>query len=307
VVGVEVEGQTEAHSLVEECMIAANEAVARYMLERGRGTIFRHHDDPPQVAIETLYDRLDALGVGVPNLPDGVLTPTQCAHAAVAASEAIVRHVARHGGRRALPILVLQALRRAYYSSTQVGHSGLASPAYLHFTSPIRRYPDLVAHRALLDALGLDDPAADAADLAEAAEHSSFTEQTATAVERRADRICLAYLLMDAVRSDPDRVFDGEVTGVSDAGAFIAFGDDQAFDGYLPARRIPDDWWRPDPFGVALVGDELGGRIVIGDPIRVRVVDIEPLRGRVDLEPEDAPRVERHPAPRNRRRRHQRP
>lgn len=306
VVGVEVEGQTEAHGLVEECMIAANEAVARYMLDRGRGTIFRHHDHPPQTAIETLYDRLDALGVAAPNLPDGDLTPTQCAQAAVGASEAIARHVARHGGERALPVLVLQALRRAYYSSTQVGHSGLASAAYLHFTSPIRRYPDLVAHRALLDALGLDDPAADAADLAEAAEHSSFTEQTATSLERRADRICLAYLLIDRVRSDPDHVFDGEVTGVGDAGVFVAFGDDHAFDGYLPARRIPGDWWRPDPLGVALVGDDEGGRVAIGDPIRVRVVDIEPLRGRVDLEPQDAPRRTPHPAPRSRRNRHPR-
>ncbi len=300
-VGVEIEGQTESHSLVEECMIAANEAVARYMLDRGRATIFRHHDDPPQAAIETLYERLAELGIETPTLAEGDLTPTQCAQAAVAAAGAIARHITRHGGDRALPVLVLQALRRAYYSSEHVGHSGLASSAYLHFTSPIRRYPDLAAHRALLDALGLDDPAADPSDLAEAADRSSFTEQIATKLERRADRVCLAFLVSEEIRTDPERVFDGQVTGVGDAGVFVAFGPDNAFDGYLPARRIPGDWWRPDPLGVVLVGEEHGGRIAVGDAISIRVVDIEALRGRVDLEPADAPRRQPSPAPRGHR------
>lgn len=307
IVAVDMEGQTEAHSLVEECMIAANEAVARYMIDRGRATIFRRHDDPPARTIETLYERLAELGVATPELEEGPLTPTQCALAAVRASAAIERHTATHGGRRGLPVLVLQALRQAYYSSTSVGHSGLASPAYLHFTSPIRRYPDLAAHRALLDALGLDGPAADATELAVEAERSSLAERQAVAVERRADRICLAFLLDDRLRDDPDRTFEGEVTGIGDAGAFIAFGPDLAFDGYLAARRIDGDWWRPDPLGVVLIGEDTGRRIAIGDAVSVRVVDVERLRGRVDLQPADAAPVERRgsgrgrPGPRGRR------
>jgi ribonuclease R len=297
VVAVEMEGQTPAHGLVEECMIAANEAVARYMLARGRATIFRRHEDPQEQAVELLYGRLEELGVPVPPLGEGPLTPTGCARAAVTASEAVSRHVAAHGGARGLPVLVLQALRQAHYSSEHVGHSGLASSAYLHFTSPIRRYPALAAHRALLDALGLAEPAADAAELAAAAEHSSLTERQAVAVERRADRVCLAFLLIDDLADDPGRTLEGEVTGIGDAGAFVAFGPARAFDGYLPARRIPGDWWRPDPFGVVLVGDDTGRRIAVGDPIEVRVVDVAPLRGRVELESADAPAPIAAPSP----------
>lgn len=299
-VGVEMEGQTEAHSLVEECMIAANEAVARYMIGRGRPTIYRHHEDPQARSIELLYGRLGALGVPTPDLPEGPLTPTECRELAVKASAAITRHVERHGGGRALPVLVLQALRQAHYSVEHVGHSGLASSAYLHFTSPIRRYPDLAAHRALLDALGLDDPAAGAAELAVEAERSSLAEREAVDVERRADRVCLAFLLVDALRGDPDQVFEGEVTGIGDAGAFIAFGPGNAYDGYLAARRIEGDWWRPDPLGILLEGDDTGRRIAVGDAIQVRVVGVEALRGRVDLEPADAPRGTQRHAPHGR-------
>ena len=300
-VGVEMEGQTEAHSLVEECMIAANEAVARYMLARGRPTIFRRHDDPQAAGIELLYERLLALGVAAPELPEGPLTPTQCAEASVRASHAVSAHTARHGGARALPVLVLRALRQAHYSSEFVGHSGLASSAYLHFTSPIRRYPDLAAHRALLDALGVGPPAADPTELAMEAERSSLTERAATGLERRADRICLAFLLIDTLRGEPDRTFNGEVTGIGASGAFVAYGPDLVFDGYLAARLIDDDWWRPDPLDVMLVGDATGRRIAIGDPISVRVVEVEPVRGRVDLIPADAPRPVAGLAPRGRR------
>ena len=301
-----MEGQTPAHSLVEECMIAANEAVARYMLARRRPTIFRRHEDPQARSVELLYERLAELGVPVGDLAEGPLTPTQSAEAAVRASEAIVRHVTQHGGARALPVLVLQALRQAHYSSEHVGHSGLASSAYLHFTSPIRRYPDLAAHRALLDALGLDDPGADATELAMEAERSSMTERAATSLERRADRICLAFLLMERLRRDPDEAFAGEVTGIGEGGAFVAYGPELAFDGYLPARRIEGDWWRADPLGVMLVGDESGRRIAVGDPVTVRVVEVNPLRGRVDLEPADTSMPAPRPAPRNRRDRRRR-
>lgn len=301
--GVEMEGQTEAHGLVEECMIAANEAVARYMIARGRPTIFRRHEDPQSASIELLYERLAVLGVAVPELPEGPLTPTQCAEASVRASAAVAAHTARHGGGRALPVLVLRALRQAHYSAESVGHSGLASSAYLHFTSPIRRYPDLAAHRALLDALGLGPPAADAAELALEAERSSLAERDATALERRADRVCLAYLLVDVLRGDPDQTFEGEVTGIGESGAFVAYGPELAFDGYLAARRIEGDWWRPDPLDVMLVGDDTGRRIAIGDRISVRVVDVEPLRGRVDLTPGDAPLPPPGLAPRGRRQR----
>ncbi|MEW6581566.1 MAG: RNB domain-containing ribonuclease, partial [Actinomycetota bacterium] len=276
---ISLEHQTESHQIIEECMIAANEAVARYLIAHRRATVFRFHEDPEEARIERLYDQLQELGLVVPALPDPPLTPQQCRDAAGAASHAVARHLAQDTrGAKAFPGLVLRALRQAYYAVDHVGHSGLASAAYLHFTSPIRRYPDLMVHRALLDALGVGDPAPDQAWLSEAAFHSSETERAAADVERTADRICAAYHLRDVVAQRGwDTVYEGEVTGVIEVGAFVTF--EGVFEGFLPARDIPGDRYFIDPWQTALVGEETGRKLRLGDPVEVRVSDITPLRG----------------------------
>ena len=134
VAGIHLEGQTPAHSLVEECMIAANEAVARYLIGRGRPTVFRHHEDPAQSRIELLYEQLAELDVATPPLPEGPLGPAARRAAAVAAADAVARHLASGRGGPALWTLVLRSLRQAYYSPLEPGHSGL--PARPTCTSP---------------------------------------------------------------------------------------------------------------------------------------------------------------------------
>ena len=297
VADMHLEGATPAHSLVEECMIAANEAVARYLIARGRPTVFRHHEDPAQSRIEVLYEQLESLGVATPPLAGGNLGGPERRAAAAAAAAAVARHLESGGpGGEALWTLVLRTLRQAHYSAAETTHSGLASAAYLHFTSPIRRYPDLLVHRGLLDALGLGDPGPELAELAEQAEHSSATEREAAAVERRADDICAAFLLQDRLNADGwDASREGRVTGLIDAGLFITF--EEIFTGFLPSRALEDDHYRADPLGVALVGDGSGRRIRIGDTLEVRVVRIEPLRGRIQLEPATGPGRRGRPAP----------
>ena len=280
-----LEGSSPAHSLVEECMIAANEAVARHLIAKGVPTVFRHHEDPAQSRLESLYEQLDALGVATPPLPDGNLGGPERRAAAAAAGSAVARHLAAGGpGGGAMWTLVLRSLRQAHYSSTETTHSGLASPAYLHFTSPIRRYPDLLVHRGLLDSLGLGGPGPGATELAEQADHSSATEREASTIERRADDICAAFLLKDRLDAGGwDAPVEGRVTGLIDAGLFITF--DEVFTGFLPSRRLEDDHYRADPLGVSLIGDASGRRIRMGDTLNVRVVRVEPLRGRIQLEP----------------------
>ncbi|MSO44176.1 MAG: RNB domain-containing ribonuclease [Thermoleophilia bacterium] len=290
VVGVEREEATDAHSLIEECMVAANEAVARFLISRTVPTIFRVHGDPAQVAIENLWARLEVLGVAVPPLADGVLTADQRREAAGVAAHALRMHSERmdHGGT-SLSTMVLRALQRAIYRPDETAHSGLASPAYLHFTSPIRRYPDLVVHRALVHALGLGEPFPDVAALPEVARAASERERDATDLERRADRMCLAYLLVQTMVGDNewDRPRPGEVQGIGPAGLFITF--DRVFDGFLPFRRMHDDHYVADATDAEVIGEDTGRRIRLGDVISVRVHDVEPLRGRVTLDPADRP------------------
>jgi ribonuclease R len=282
---VDLETQTDSHSLIEECMIAANEAVARFLIARKVPALFRVHGDPEQVAIEELWGRLEVLGVAVPPLAEGILTAEQRREAAGVAAHAVRLHVERTGhGAAGMPTMVLRALQKAVYRPDETSHSGLASPAYLHFTSPIRRYPDLVVHRALVHALGLGEPAPDAATLPEVGLHSSEREREATDLERRADRMCLAYLLVQSMQGDDwDRPRDAEVTGIGQSGLFVTF--DGVFDGFLPFRMMRDDHYVPDEWDAQAVGEETGRRIRLGDSLRVRVHDIEPLRGRVTVEP----------------------
>jgi ribonuclease R len=183
-------------------------------------------------------------------------------------------------------VLVLRALKQAYYSPRNLGHAGLASARYCHFTSPIRRYPDVVAHRALLQGLGIDEAAAPAHELEEAAVASSAAEREAMKIERDADDVCLSFLLervLSESRADDPPSFEGEVVGLIEKGAFIVFGE-QRFEGFLPVRRLRG-WWTLNELGTALEAEGSGRRLRLGDSIDVEVDRIDAPRGRVDLEP----------------------
>ena len=184
-------------------------------------------------------------------------------------------------GRDAFPALVLQSLKQARYDPRNLGHSGLASTAYCHFTSPIRRYPDLVVHRALLRELGVsDEPLPD--DLEEHATHASQRERYAARLEYRADELCLAWLLERRLfERGWGASFGGEITGVIPSGIFVRF--DEVFEGYVPARRLPGDYFELNELATALVGRRGGRTYRLGDPIAVRVQDIRRSEGKVEL------------------------
>ncbi len=285
--------QTESHRLIEHLMIAANEAVAALLLKRGTPCLYRVHERPEPERIERLAKQLATLEVPTPALPER-MSPSQAAELVGAISRKVDEHVRRTGqGRRALSSLVLRSLRQAYYSPKNLGHAGLRSSAYCHFTSPIRRYPDLVCHRALLSAVGGGERAPRSRELAELGTWTSERERDAMAIERDADDVARCFALERVLYERGwEQAFAGEVVGLISAGAFVAFGDADGpvYEGMLPVRhmQLPTgerEWWEINEQGTILRGERTGATLRLGDPVEVRVARVDATRGRVDLLP----------------------
>jgi ribonuclease R len=278
-----LESEPQAHALIEELMILANEAVAGFLSSRRREALYRVHERPEPQAVELLLAKLADLEVPTPPVPEREsMSPAEAARIAAEASEQVTEYVrSAKRGAEAFPALVLRSLKQARYDPRNLGHSGLASTAYTHFTSPIRRYPDLVVHRALLRELGQgDDPPPE--DLGALAEHTSQQERAASEVEYLADEICLAWLLeRDLYERGWEEPHSGEITGVIGSGLFVRFG--EVFEGYLPARRLQGDYYELNDLGTALVGRRGGRRYRLGDPVDVKVEGIRKAEGKVEL------------------------
>jgi ribonuclease R len=284
VTDVRYEAQTESHGLIEMLMILANEQVAGYLADRRLPTLYRVHERPEPQSVAFLVEQLASLDSPTPPLPKQ-MTPQQAAEAVTEISRVVARE---SRGRRAFGVLVLRALKQAYYSPRNLGHAGLGSARYCHFTSPIRRYPDVVAHRALLQGLGIDEAATPAHELDEAGVVSSASEREAMKIERDADDVCLSFLLERVLAEADSRnppSFEGEVVGLVEKGAFVEFGE-QRFEGFLPVRRMRG-WWNLNEVGTALEQDS-GRRLRLGDSVEVLVDRVDAPRGRVDLEPAEA-------------------
>ena len=276
-----IEAEPLAHMLVEELMILANEVVGSLLSSRRREALFRVHERPDPQSVELLLAKLTDLEVPTPAAPDR-LTPADAARLAARISGRIAEYAQQaRRGEEAFPTLVLRALKQARYDPRNLGHSGLASRAYCHFTSPIRRYPDLVCHRAILAELGLAEEAPPD-DVEELAEWTSRRERDAAQVEYRADALCLAWYLERRLFDEGwDAEFPGEITGAIGSGIFARF--DGVFEGYVPARHLPGEYFELNPLGTAMVGRRTGRRFRLGDRLQVRVESIDRSEGKVEL------------------------
>lgn len=275
--------QTESHRVIEHLMIATNEQVATLLSGRGIPALFRVHERPEGEAVRRLVAQLESLDVATPPVPDAI-SPEQAAVLVAECSRLVDEHVRRTGhGRIGLTYLVLRALKQAHYHPRDTGHQGLGLRHYCHFTSPIRRYPDLICHRALLAAVGGGEEAPRADDMDDAAEWTSMRERLAMTIERDADRVARCFLLERELREGDDGPFEGEVTGVIGAGAFVRFAG--GYEGLLPVRHLRGDWWELNEEGTILHAAQSGRRIRLGETVSVEVDRVDAPRGRVDLIP----------------------
>jgi ribonuclease R len=256
----------DAHRLIEEFMILANVAAAE-SCERARVTlIYRVHDDPAPEKIIALREFLATLDISLPK--GGALRPDAFNH--------ILQRVKGRDVERLVNEVVLRSQAQAEYSAENFGHFGLNLRRYAHFTSPIRRYADLIVHRSLIRAFKLgDDGLPDGTDvraLSEIAANISATERRAMKAEREtADRL-IAHFLADRVGA----TFDGHISGVTRAGLFVELNETGA-DGLIPARHIGEEYFRYNETSHAFVGRSATYRL--GDPVTVELVEAAPVAG----------------------------
>ena len=262
-VAVEPRRRLDSHKLIEEFMILANVAAAEELEARRRPSLYRVHDAPDPVRVDALRQALADINVPGLGLAKGqVLRP-----------ELFNRVLARVAGRPEAPVvndLVLRAQAQAAYSPQNIGHFGLALLRYAHFTSPIRRYADLLVHRALLgESLPPDE-------LDAIGKHVSATERRATAAERAAIERYRAQLLGSRI----GEVFSGRVSGVARFGLFVRL-DDSGADGLLPIASLPPDFYRFDPTRMKLSGRHSRRSFGLGDALSVRLAEADPIGGRL--------------------------
>jgi ribonuclease R len=245
-----VRRSTPARELIEELMVLANEEVAKMV--RGKpGAVYRVHERPDVEDMERLGERLAAVGMQVDPTPENLGT------------------IAQKAKSDAVNYLILRSVPRAYYSPAALGHFGLALENYTHFTSPIRRYSDVLVHRALL---GEEPPD----DVTEVAGHISEREWQSTVCERTADQYTLMWLMQDRVGEN----LEGTVVSTAPFGLFVELKSGAT--GLVHVSKLPG-WWELEPNEVVLSNSTIGSSYRVGDQVLVELIDVLPLMQRAEL------------------------
>ena len=275
IASIELRKTLPSMQLIEEMMIQANVCAAETLEQKRVPTLYRIHDEPSREKLEALGDFLDSIGVSFslgqkiqPGLFNRFLKAQQDGPFAPLINE-----------------IVLRSQSQAVYSADNIGHFGLNLPRYAHFTSPIRRYADLIVHRGLIRALGLGKDGlkdSEIAALGEIGETISAHERRSMAAEREAVDRYLAAFMADRVGV----VLDGRISGVTAFGLFIRL-DETGADGLVPIRSLGAEFFRHDEARHALVGSRSGDTYALGDPVKVKLLEAAPLTGGLRFAIED--------------------
>ena len=262
----------DAHRLIEDFMIAANVAAAKALERKKAPVMYRIHEPPSREKLTALKDYLKTFDMSF--ALGQVIRPATFNH--------ILGTLGEHEAREEIMTQVLRTQTQAYYGPQNAGHFGLALGSYAHFTSPIRRYSDLIVHRSLVDAykLGLGGLSAeDAANMERVGELISSLERRAMEAERETvDRYVAAYLSQHV-----GEVMDAKITGVAAFG-FFATVEGVGGDGLVPARDLGREYFRHDEASQRLVGEETGEYFALGQKLKLRLVEANPVSGALRFE-----------------------
>ena len=268
---IELRVRNDAHRLIEECMILANVAVAHELGKSHMPTLYRVHGVPEDEKLERLTSTLTSLGIDA-RIPKTVTTRDL---------QAIARRVSDVSERSFIESLVVRAMPQAVYQPTNIGHFGLALSEYAHFTSPIRRYPDLIVHRtlkALIKAPGGSAKRYTEGELAALGEDTSRLEKRAD----EADRYVSGFLKCTYLKERIGQSFQGLITTVVEFGCFVQILE-VAVDGLLHINNLRDDLYVMEEDGHGWRGRRSGRRLRTGTQLRVIVTAVNPIEGLVDL------------------------
>ena len=252
--------RNEAHRIIEECMLAANVCAAKFLLEDNIDGLFRNHECPSEEKLENLKSFLAEFGLSL----QGGNKPTSNDY------KHLIEKISSRPEAHLLQTVLLRSMQQAVYSNKNLGHFGLAYDAYTHFTSPIRRYPDLIVHRAIKSKLA--KKIFKVKDINKIAEHCSSTERKADDATRDVESWLKCYFMQDKV----GQIFEGTVAGVTGFGLFIEL-DEVYIEGLLHVTELGNDYFNYDKSKHAMIGERTKLSYRLGDRLKVKVV-------RVDLE-----------------------
>jgi len=272
VTGVLQVARLQAHQIIEEAMINANVCAAAFIEANDSRSLYRLHEAPDVLKLETL--RADLMAVGL-RLPDGV--PSSKTY------QTLLREIANKHQGWLYQQLVLRSMKQAVYGPNNVGHFGLGLERYMHFTSPIRRYPDLLVHRAIKSILqgktnrGGWVPSVE--QLGDLGEHCSTNERRAESAGWTVE----AWLKCDLVKQHLGEQLPGTIAGVTEFGLFVDL-DGFFVQGLLHISDLGQDYFRYDSRKQSLIGDRSGKRFTLGEPLLVTVANVEPPQGKIELQ-----------------------
>ena len=262
--------RNEAHRLIEECMLAANVCAGDFLSSRGHPVLYRVHDVPTPEKVSALRDFLAELGLVLP----GGDKPKPKDYAQLLAK---IRPRPDHA---LLQTILLRSMKQAVYTPENLGHFGLAFDAYVHFTSPIRRYPDLLVHRAIKAVLA--NQTYSGIDWDEIGRHCSETERRADDASRDVESWLKCFYMQDQVGG----VFEGTITGVTAFGLFVML-DNFYVDGLVHISELGRDYYRYEANRHLLLGERTGKRYRLADRIKVKLVRVDLETRKIDLVPAD--------------------